>query len=62
MDGHKISSVTLANLNIEDSPFIKLKIGIDENSKNKGGLTIFGQDFGNYPQNILLKIYYSEGE
>lgn len=62
IDGQKISSVSLAHLKIEDSPFIKLKIGIDGNSKNKGGLTIFGEHFGNYPQNILLKIFYTEAE
>ncbi|AIQ71727.1 ArsR/SmtB family transcription factor [Paenibacillus graminis] len=62
IDGQKISSVTLANLKIEDSPFIKLKISIDANSKNKGGLTIFGEYFGNYSQNILLKVFYTEAE
>ncbi|MBP2112214.1 ArsR/SmtB family transcription factor [Paenibacillus silagei] len=62
IDGQKISSVTLAQLKIEDSPFIKLRIGIDGNSKNKGGLTIFGEHFGNYPQNILLKLFYTEAE
>ncbi|HEY2420945.1 MAG TPA: ArsR family transcriptional regulator [Neobacillus sp.] len=62
IDGQKISSITLANLNIENSQFIKLKIVTEANSKNKGGLTIFGKHFGNHPQNILLKIYYSEEE
>ncbi|MEK4517469.1 helix-turn-helix domain-containing protein [Paenibacillus sp. FSL H8-0122] len=62
IDGQKISSVTLAELKIEDSPFIKLRIGIDGNSTNKGGLTIFGEHFGNYPQNILLKLFYTEAE
>lgn len=62
IDGQKISSVTLAHLKIEDSPFIKLKISIDDHSKNKGGLTIFGEHFGNYSQNILLKIFYTEAE
>lgn len=62
IDGQKISSITLANLNIENSQFIKLKIVTEANSKNKGGLTIFGKHFGNHPQNILLNIYYSEEE
>ncbi|WP_340022320.1 ArsR family transcriptional regulator [Paenibacillus sp. FSL K6-1096] len=62
IDGQKISSVTLPQLKIEDSPFIKLRIGIDGNSNNKGGLTIFGEHFGNYPQNILLKLFYTEAE
>lgn len=60
IDGQKISAVTLDDLNIEDSPFIKIRIGVDPKAKNKGGLTIFGENFGNHPQNILLKFFYSE--
>lgn len=60
MDGHKLSAVNLSDLHLNDSPFIKLRIGICENAQNKGGLTIFGQNFGNHPQNILLSLFYSE--
>ncbi|WP_071130798.1 ArsR/SmtB family transcription factor [Enterococcus timonensis] len=59
IDGKKISSTTLDDLNLNLSPFIKVKIGINENAKNKGGLTIFGKDFGNHVQNAILKLFYS---
>lgn len=60
MDGKRLSFVTLEDLNLTDSPFIKVKIGIDTQAKNKGGLTIFGKEFGNHPQNILFKLFYSD--
>jgi len=60
IDGEKLSDVNLTDLNLESSPFITLRIGIEKNAKNKGGLTIFGEDFGNHPQNILLSLFYSE--
>jgi len=60
IDGQKISDVSLKDLSIKNSPFIKLKIGIEEQAANKGGLTIFGESFGNHPQNILVTLYYSE--
>lgn len=60
IDGEKISELKLSELNLEDSPFITLRIGIKGDAVNKGGLTIFGEDFGNHPQNILLSLYYSE--
>lgn len=59
MDGEKLSDIRLEDLHLDSSPFITLRIGIDENAKNKGGLTIFGESFGNHPQNILLSIFYS---
>lgn len=62
IDGHKISDVSLKDLHLNDSPFIKLRIGIAPNAKNKGGLTIFGENFGNHPQNMLLALYYSDQE
>lgn len=41
---------------------IKIKIAVEEGNEYGGGLTIFGKRFGNYPQNILYKMYYSEVE
>lgn len=60
IDSHKISDVRLEDLHLTDSPFIKLRIGIKPDAVNSGGLTIFGSDFGNHNQNILLSVYYSE--
>lgn len=60
MDGEKLSDAKLSDLNLESSPFITVHIGIEEDAKNKGGLTLFGKSFGNHPQNILLSIFYSE--
>ncbi len=60
IDGEKISNINLSDLHLEDSPFITLRIGVKEDAVNKGGITIFGEYFGNHPQNILLSLYYSE--
>jgi predicted transcriptional regulator len=62
IDGDRLSDVTLSNLNLSDSPFITLRIGVKANAINKGGLTIFGEHFGNHNQNILLSLYYIERE
>ena len=60
MDGHKISDICLHDLHLSESPFIKLRIGIKKDALNPGGLTIFGSDFGNHNQNMLLSVYYSD--
>lgn len=60
IDGDKLSDTKLSDLRLESSPFITVRIGIDKGAKNKGGLTIFGEHFGNHPQNILLSLFYSE--
>lgn len=43
-------------LKLHAQPFISFKIGIKDDAKNKGGINIFGEKFGDYPQNIVMKI------
>lgn len=60
IDSHEISDVRLEDLHLENSPFITLRIGVKPDAVNPGGVTIFGSEFGNHDQNILLSVYYSE--
>ena len=56
----KLSERTINDFNIEDNDFISVKIGIKENAKNIGGISIFGKSFGDYPQDIIMKIEYTK--
>ena len=58
IDGRGVSAVTIHNLNLPQSPYIAVRIGIDDDAENKGGLNIFGRLFGNYAQDILMQIDY----
>ena len=58
IDGRNISDVTIADLNLGEQPFIAIRIGIDDDAENKGGLNVFGRGFGNHPQDIALQIDY----
>lgn len=58
IDGTHYSDVVLNDLNLHDSPFIKIKFAVEEDAKNKCGLTLFGKNFGNYNQDILVNLYY----
>lgn len=57
VDGIKVSEVTLAELNLRGHSSIKVRIGIQENAVNVGGINIFGAGFGNYDQDIVLTMY-----
>jgi len=58
IDGRGISKVTIADLKLGEQPFIAIRIGIDDDAENKGGMNIFGRGFGNHPQDIVLQIDY----
>ncbi|MGI6154843.1 MAG: metalloregulator ArsR/SmtB family transcription factor [Enterococcus sp.] len=59
MDGEPLSSLTIQDLNKYSADLWKLRIAVNDDAKNIGGCTIFGKDFGDYNQDIRMKLYYS---
>ena len=58
IDGVRLSGVTLDDLDLHPARPIVLRIEVARDAANVGGVNIFGQAFGNYPQDILLRIDY----
>ncbi|MDR0928683.1 MAG: helix-turn-helix domain-containing protein [Oscillospiraceae bacterium] len=58
MDGFKIGDVKLSDLNLHAQPSIALRLAVPEDAEQVGGLTIYGQSFGNYPQGIKVRMQY----
>lgn len=59
IDGLKISDVDITHFSLNYKSSIRFKIQVREDAKNIGGVTIFGKNFGNYNQNIAVRIKYS---
>lgn len=58
IDGVKLTDVTLDDLNIVPGSPIKFKMSVSEESEHHGGLTLYGRSFGNYAQDILVRMQY----
>lgn len=58
MDGEKISDFSLNDIDFTQD-LIRCKFATKANGA-QGGLTIFGKSFGNYPQDIIYRVYYSD--
>ncbi len=58
IDGVKVSDISLKDLNIVAGSNIKLKLSVNSNSVHRGGLTLYGRSFGNYPQDIKVRVHY----
>ena len=56
VDGLRISSINLAALDLRSHHSIRVRIGVKDDAKHPGGINIFGRGFGNYDQDILLRI------
>jgi len=58
IDGLKLSPVTLSDLGLEPARYISVRLGVKETARHCGGINIFGRQFGNYPQDLALRIPY----
>lgn len=57
VDGVSISKVTIGDIGLADHHSIRMKIGIEENAPHPGGINIFGRGFGNYDQDIVMRLH-----
>jgi predicted transcriptional regulator len=56
VDGVRISDVRLDELGLEAHRSIRVRIGVKKDAKHPGGVNIFGKGFGNYDQDIVLRL------
>ncbi|MEF2248816.1 ArsR/SmtB family transcription factor [Paenibacillus sp. IITD108] len=62
LDMKKVSDVTLADLKLEQRPSVRLRIGVKADALHKGGINLFGRSFGDYEQDIVMKVHYTSAE
>lgn len=59
VDGKLVNhAVNLNQIHLQDKPYISLKIEIKDTAKNIGGINIFGEKYGDYPQGIIMNLVY----
>lgn len=58
IDGEKMSDIRIDAVSNADTSW-NLMLSVDEHAVHPGGLTIFGKGFGNYDQDIIIKICYT---
>ena len=58
VDGLQISDVTIDQFHLDYKSTIRFKFEVAEDARNVGGLTIFGSGFGNYNQDIKVRLGY----
>ena len=56
VDGVRISSLTPKELDISAHHSIRLRIEVKPDARHPGGVNIFGRGFGNYDQDIVLRL------
>jgi predicted transcriptional regulator len=50
------SNITFDDLHLYDGNSVKFTIGIKDDAQHKGGINLFGKNFGDYPQSIIMTV------
>ena len=56
IDGNLVQEGNINDLNLSNNNYISVRIGIKEDSKHVGGMNLFGNQFGDYSQNIIMRL------
>ena len=59
MDGGRISDAAIGDIRIRPGRAISFRIEVPEDARHVGGATLFGKGFGNYPQDIRMRMHYT---
>ena len=59
IDGDRKSNISIDSFHLTGRSSLRFRIAVLDSSANVGGLTIFGKTFGNYNQDIDVRITYS---
>ena len=60
IDGIRISGVCLGELGVENNANMTFRLSVPETAENVGGMTVFGRSFGNYHQDIKVRMHYRD--
>ncbi|MBP1756493.1 MAG: transcriptional regulator [Firmicutes bacterium] len=58
LDDEKTANTGLSEFDLSEKDYISVRIGIKEDAEHQGGMNLFGESFGDYPQNIVMKIIF----
>lgn len=58
IDGMPLSSVAVDDLNLKPGDPIRVRIGVERDARHAGGMNLFGRGFGNYPQDLSLRLEF----
>lgn len=58
LDGQQVSGRGIKDYALAEGPYVSVRIGIKEDAECVGGVNIFGNCFGDYPQDLVMRLKY----
>jgi predicted transcriptional regulator len=58
LDNEKCGPYKLDEFNLDQRDYISVRIGVKDDAEHRGGFNLFGEGFGDFAQNIVMKIVF----
>lgn len=62
LDNQKVSDETIESLGLLNGYYFSFILKVDPSSQHVGGMNLFGRHFGDYAQDIVMKVEYKNNE
>jgi len=59
VDGALVSDITLRDIKIAPKKPLEIRIGVKPDAEHHGGFNLFGRGFGNYEQDLVLRLHFT---
>ena len=59
IDGVVLSPVRTSDLGLDSKNHIEVRLGNKADARHQGGVNLFGRHFGNYPQDLVMRVHYT---
>ena len=60
LDDIKVSDITLEDVYRQEDPFWTVRFEVPADAEHVGGLTLFGKQFGNHAQDIVMRVFFEK--
>lgn len=61
LDGERLSDVVIGDLGLNRQDYICARVGVPGDAEHVGGINLFGEFFGDYPQALVMRVGYRMG-
>lgn len=58
LDEDRVNLLSIKDYHLSENAYISVRVGIKEDAEHVGGVNLFGDCFGDYPQNIRMKFVF----
>jgi len=59
IDEEWLSDVTVRQIELPGHTHLSVRLGVKPDAQHVGGLNVFGRKFGNYPQDLIMRLHYT---